>query len=118
MLEGFLFSVPQAFDIENIHSVLFEQEGAKKNIFAAQIKTANRNFARCDERRGLCQLSIRCWISQKSSIRVASLTLERVTTFTRHHAFLKRFDPNFHNEILRYMKIPAFFALQMHKYMV
>ena len=52
MLEGFLFSVSQEFDIENIHSVLFEQEAAKKNIFAAQIKTANRNFARCDERRG------------------------------------------------------------------
>ena len=30
MLEGFLFSVPQEFDIENIHSVLFEQEAAKR----------------------------------------------------------------------------------------
>jgi len=28
--------------------------------------------------------------------RVASLTLESITTFTRHHAFLKKFDQNFH----------------------
>ena len=59
MLEGFLFSVPQEFDIENIHSVLFEQEAAKKNIFAAQIKTANRNFARCDERRATRALPVK-----------------------------------------------------------
>jgi len=28
--------------------------------------------------------------------RVASLTLERTTTFTRHHAFLKKAGENFH----------------------
>ena len=79
---------------EKILSVLFDTAGAKKNVFAAQIKR-REYFALCGGRGGLCRLSFRCWTSQKSSIRVASETLENITTFTRHHAFLEKAGENF-----------------------
>ena len=72
---------------EQTVSVLFEQGAAKKNIFASQIKTAFFGA-----------LPVDFWMLSFAEIqhRVASLTLEYKTTFTRHHAFLKRLDPNFH----------------------
>jgi hypothetical protein len=36
------------------------------------------------------RLSFGCWTSQKSNIKVASEALASTTTFTRHHAFLKK----------------------------
>ncbi len=74
--------------LEKTLSVLFEQRSAKKNIFASQIKTAFFGA-----------LPVDFWMLNFAEIqhRVASLTLEYATIFTRHHAFLKKSGENFHH---------------------
>ena len=75
--------------VDKVFSVLFGKIAAKKNIFASQIKTAYYGA-----------LPVDFWMLNFCEIqhRVASLTLEYKTTFTRHHAFLKKAGENFHEK--------------------
>ncbi len=91
-----LQAAPLFFCIERTLSVLFfDTAGAKKSTIICFANQTPRLFRACGRDQGRCRLSFRCWTSQKSSIRVASATLEGMTTFTRHHAFLKKLDQNF-----------------------
>ena len=65
------------------------------------MKRRLESFAPAGATRASRRLSFRCWTSQKSNIRVASETLESMTTFTRHHAFLKKAGENFHQGVAR-----------------
>ena len=69
----------------------FVQVGAKKNQ-----KTPKRGFRSL--RRATRALPVDFWMLNFAEIqhRVASLTLESITTFTRHNAFLKKAGENFH----------------------
>ncbi len=82
-------------NIEKTLSVLFGKIAAKKNIFRCAKLNGVGYFGSAEPTRAALRLSFRCWTSQKSNIRVASETLESMTTFTRHHAFLKKAGENF-----------------------
>jgi hypothetical protein len=92
--------LPVGVEGEQTLSVLFCASWRKK-----EPKNAVGKVSRLRARRGHHRLSFRCWTSQKPSIRVASETLKSMTTFTRHHAFLKKAGENFHEWVVRVVAV-------------
>jgi hypothetical protein len=97
-LSNFLFRLRE----QTVSVLFFGTAGAKKSTKRNAVWKISRLRARPRA------LPVAFWMLNFAEIqhRVASLTLESIKTFTRHHPFLKKFDQNFREDARSTQKTP------------